>query len=166
MRPARVQPVNLTSATSTGSAQTASRAWSAGSGAAHGEVAPCSGARRPGSPPRTPAGEPGPARAGVGRAAALLYSDRQRADLPRPVPLAGAPAADHRLLPQDVLDLAPRARPFPRLVAGVEALGHDALQTVLDGHLLDVFPGRPGERGPRLARGAGDRHLHERAAAR
>src|SRR6516225_115240 len=121
MRPARVHPVKVTSATSTGCAHTASRAWSAGSGVANGEVSWRSGA-------------------------SCSVSWRSARSV-NPVPLTRPPATDHGLLPPHVLDLAPAARPLPRLVARLQALGHDAFQVMLQRHRLHLGAGLAGERG-------------------
>ena len=52
----------------------------------------------------------------------------QRADAVGAPPLPRQPPADHELLALDVLDLDPRAGAPARLIAGVQALGHDALE--------------------------------------
>jgi hypothetical protein len=72
--------------------------------------------------------------AGVAQAAVLVaMADQQRAEPIGAAHVAAQPAADHELLALRVLDLDPRAAAPPRLVAAVEAFGHDPLESLRPG---------------------------------
>src|SRR5438270_3622787 len=73
--------------------------------------------------------EAGPDLAGVDEpAVAVVVADQQGAGVAAALPFAVEPAADDELLPVAVLDLEPRAAAAPRLVLGLEALGHHAFE--------------------------------------
>src|SRR5271166_58917 len=61
----------------------------------------------------------------------LVDTEQQRADPLGAFALAGHPAADHELLAAEALDLHPVSRAQAGLIDGVQALGHDPLETLL-----------------------------------
>jgi hypothetical protein len=61
-----------------------------------------------------------------------VVPDQQRTDQPGPVALSWLPSCHHDLLPEQVLDLAPAARPDTCLIHRIESLDHHAFQSVGD----------------------------------
>ena len=64
-------------------------------------------------------------------AVGVVVAERAARRRARAPPLARGPAADHELLAELVLDLAPRRRPPARFVPRVESLGHDPFEAEL-----------------------------------
>src|SRR6202022_5000834 len=78
---------------------------------------------------------------------AVVVADQEGTDAALPGARSGKPAADDELLAEVVLDLQPGVRALARLVAAVEALGHDALEAELlagGQRRLALSPGRGG----------------------
>src|ERR1039457_942752 len=138
---------------SLGSTQVTSAAGAWGTGPLNGGLSRRSGASSPSSAPSSgwvkagptppagaetpPAGGPprgaaAPAPAGVDEPRPGGNPDEQRANLPGPVPAAGAHAAHDHVQEPPVLYLQPGGGPAPRLVGRVAVFDPDALQALAD----------------------------------